>query len=187
MMEWIKENGLISDVRFGFMTGKFSVEQLCRLMNDLESKKGKALFLFSVDCKREYDRKGNVAVYKRLKDNGLPSAHTSSTFCLAELSKSLARLESHLPGYLYASECPQGLPLPPLKELNSKSKGTYPYADHNTICLQTRPNESRPEFIQRTGSVVNSVEATHRKIKGVLAKGRSVLTPFFQHFQGTEI
>jgi len=40
--------------------------------------------------------------------NGTP---TSSTFCFAELSKSLARLEAHLPGYLYASEfhkvCPQ--------------------------------------------------------------------------------
>jgi hypothetical protein len=42
-------------------------------MNDLESKKGKALFLLSVDLKGAYDRVDSVTLYKRLKDNGLPS------------------------------------------------------------------------------------------------------------------
>ena len=73
MIQWIKENDLISDLQFGFMAGKSSVDQLCRLMNDLESKKGKALFLLSVDLKGANDRVDNVTVYKRLKDKGLPS------------------------------------------------------------------------------------------------------------------
>ena len=55
------------------MAGKSSVDQLCRLMNDLDSKKGKELFLLSVDLKGAYDRLDNVTQYKRLKDNGLPS------------------------------------------------------------------------------------------------------------------
>jgi len=42
-------------------------------MNDLDSKKGKELFLLSVDLKGAYDRLDKVTQYKRLKDNGLPS------------------------------------------------------------------------------------------------------------------
>ena len=92
---------------------------------------------------------------------------------------------------------PQGLPSAPilfklyinatLKELNSKSRGTYPYVDDNNICKQTRPNEFRQEFIHKTSSVVNFVQRTYRKNKGVLAKAKNVLIPFFQQFQGTEI
>jgi len=123
--------------------------------------------------------------------NGTP---TSSTFCFAELSKSLARLEAHLPGYLYGSEfhnvCPQhqfSATYTSMQLWSSRSKGTYPYADDNTICIQTRSNESRREFIHKTSSVVNSVERTYRKIKRVLAKAKNALIPFFQQFEGTAI
>jgi len=92
---------------------------------------------------------------------------------------------------------PQGLPWAPilfnlyiratLKEFTSKTTGTCPCADDNTICIQTHPNESRAEFIHRTSSVVNSFEGTYPKMKCVPAKPKSVLIPFFQQFEGTEI
>jgi hypothetical protein len=44
LVHWIQEERLVSDIQFGFMAGKSSVDQLCRLTNDLESKKGKADF-----------------------------------------------------------------------------------------------------------------------------------------------
>jgi hypothetical protein len=45
------EERLLSDIQFGFMAGKSSVDQLCLLMDELESKKGKAGFLLSIDLK----------------------------------------------------------------------------------------------------------------------------------------
>ena len=181
------------------MGGKSSVDQLCRLMNDLESKKGKALFLLSVDLKGAYDRVDNITLYKRLKDNGLPSEWHPYVFNL--LFRRTFKVTSQTgSSYSWIPLCigvPQGLPSAPilfnlyinatLKELNSRSKGTYPYADENTICIQTRSNESRREFIHKTSSVVNSVDRVYRKIKRVLAKAKSVLIPFPQQFQATEI
>jgi hypothetical protein len=41
LVHWIQDEGLVSDIQFGFMTGKSPVDQLCRLMNDLEWKKGR--------------------------------------------------------------------------------------------------------------------------------------------------
>jgi hypothetical protein len=165
MIQWIKKNGLTSDLQFGFMAGKSSVDQLCRLMNDLESKNGKALFLLSVDLKGAYDRVDKFTVYKRLQDNGLPSEWHPYVFNLLfrrtfKVSSQTKMSSSWIP---LRSGVPQGLPSAPilftlyidatLKELNSKSRGTNPYADDNTICIQTRPNESCPEFIHRTSSV----------------------------------
>jgi hypothetical protein len=60
LVHWIQEERLVSDIQFGFMTGKSCVDQLCRLMNDLESKKGKAGLLLSIDLKGAYDRVDNV-------------------------------------------------------------------------------------------------------------------------------
>jgi len=185
-------NDLVSDLQFGFMAGKSSVDRLCRLMNGLESKKGKALFLLSVDLKGEHDRVDNVTQYMSLKDDGLPSEWHPCVFNLlfrrtfqvtsqTEISSSWMPLRIGVP---------QGLPSAPilfnlyinatLKELNSRSKCTYSYANDNTICIQTCHNESRREFIHRTSSVVNSVEKTYRKIKGVLAKTKSALIRFFR-------
>jgi hypothetical protein len=159
-------------------------------MNDFERKKGKALFLLSVDLKGAYDRVDNVTLYKRLKDNGLPSEWHVYVFNLLfhrtfKVTSQTGSSSSWIPLCIGVS---QGLPSPPilfnlyinatLKELNSRSKGTYPYADDNTICIQTSSNESSQEYIHRTSSVVNSVERTYRKIKGVLAKAKSVLIPF---------
>jgi len=106
MIQWIKENDLISDLQFGFMAAESSVDLLCRLMNDLGSKKDKALLLLSVDLKGAYTgwTKSQYTTGSKTMDcrrNGTP---TSSTFWLAELSNSQNRLESHLPGYLNASE-----------------------------------------------------------------------------------
>jgi len=60
LVHWMQEEFLVSDIQFGFMVGKSSVDQMCRLMNDLESKKGKAGFLLSIDLKGGYDRVDNV-------------------------------------------------------------------------------------------------------------------------------
>jgi hypothetical protein len=73
MIKWIKEHDLISDLQFGSMAGTSFVDQLCRFMNDLKSKKCKALFLLSVDLKGAYDRVDNLILYKRLKDDRLSS------------------------------------------------------------------------------------------------------------------
>jgi hypothetical protein len=190
MIQWIKENDLISDFQFGFMAGKSFVDQLCGLMNDLESKKDKALFLLSVDSKGAYDRADNVTLYKRLKDNGLPSEWHPNVFNLlfCRTFKVTSQTESSSSWIPLRIGVPQGLPSAPilfklyinatLKELNSWSKGTYLDVDDNTICIQTRSNESRREFIHRTSSVANSVGRTYRKIKGVIAKAKSVLILF---------
>jgi hypothetical protein len=159
-------------------------------MNDLESKKGKSLFLSSVDLKGAYDRVENVTLYKRLKDNGLPSEWYPYVFNLLfrRTFKVTSQTGSSCSWTSLRIGVSQGLPSAPilfnlyinatLKELNSRSKGTYLYADYKTICIQTRSNESRREFIHRSSSVVNSVERTYRKIKGVFAKAKSVLIPF---------
>ena len=70
----------MSDIQFGFMIGKSSVDQLCRLMNDLESKKGKAGFLLSIDLKGAYDRVDNVKLYRKLKESGMPAQWHSYIF-----------------------------------------------------------------------------------------------------------
>jgi len=58
----------VSDMQFGFMAEKSSsVDKLCRLMNDLESKQGNADFLLSIDLKGAYDRVENVNLYRKLK------------------------------------------------------------------------------------------------------------------------
>jgi hypothetical protein len=44
LVHCIQEERLVSDIQFGFMAGKSSVDQLCCLMSDMESKKGKAGF-----------------------------------------------------------------------------------------------------------------------------------------------
>jgi hypothetical protein len=55
-------------MQFGFMAEKSSsVDKLCRLMNDLESKQGNADFLLSIDLKGAYDRVENVKLYRKLK------------------------------------------------------------------------------------------------------------------------
>ena len=46
LVHLIQEERLVSDIQFGFMTGKSSVDQLCRLMNDIESKKGRQASYF---------------------------------------------------------------------------------------------------------------------------------------------
>jgi len=61
LVHWIQEERLVSIIQFGFMAGKSSVDQLCRLMNDLESKKEKAGFQLSIDLNGAYDRVGSIA------------------------------------------------------------------------------------------------------------------------------
>ena len=46
---WIQEERFVSEIQFGFMTSKSSVDQLCRLINTLTRKK--AAFLVSIDLK----------------------------------------------------------------------------------------------------------------------------------------
>ena len=82
LVNWIQEERLVSDIQFGFMTGKSSVDQLCRLMNDLESKKGKAGLLLSIDLKGAYDRVDNVKLYRKLKESGMPAQWHSDIFHL---------------------------------------------------------------------------------------------------------
>ena len=92
LVHWIQEERLVSDIQFGFMAGKSSVDQLCRLMNDLESKKGKADFLLSIDLKGAYDRVANVKLYRKLKESGmlcqLNGTLTSFTYSSTGSSKS---------------------------------------------------------------------------------------------------
>jgi hypothetical protein len=73
LLKLVQEERLVSDIQFGFMVGKSSVDQLCRLMNDLESKKGKAGFLLSIDLKGAYDRVDNVKLYRKLKESVMPA------------------------------------------------------------------------------------------------------------------
>lgn len=199
LLDWIRENNLITDLQFGFMAGKSSVDQLCRLMNDLESKKGTAMFLLSVDLKGAYDRVDNILLYNKLKDSGLPEEWRPYIFHLL-FSRSFkvisnTGISSHWTPLRIG--VPQGLPSAPilfnlyinatLKELNAKSSGSYPYADDNTLGIQSRARESRPELVHRTASFVNMVESRYRQIKGVLAKSKSVLIPFFQKFEQDRI
>jgi hypothetical protein len=51
-------------------------------MNDLESKKGKAGFLLSIDLKGPYDRVDNVKLYRKLKESGMPTQWHSYIFHL---------------------------------------------------------------------------------------------------------
>ena len=48
LVHWIQEERLVSDIQFGFMVGKSSVDQLCRLMNDLESKRPRQASYFAL-------------------------------------------------------------------------------------------------------------------------------------------
>ena len=67
LLKLVQEERLVSDIQFGFMVGKSSVDQLCRLMNDLESKKGKRGFLLSIDLKGAYDGVDHANLYRKLK------------------------------------------------------------------------------------------------------------------------
>ena len=82
VVHWIQEERLVCDIQFGFMTEKSSVDQVCRLMNDLESKNGKAGLLLSIDLKGAYDRVDNVKLYRKLKESGMPTQWHSYIFHL---------------------------------------------------------------------------------------------------------
>jgi len=51
-----------------------------------------------------------------------------------------------------------------LEELNSRSNGSYPYADENTLRYRTRHKESKPEFVSRMRRVLVSVEKGYENI-----------------------
>jgi hypothetical protein len=70
-----------------------------------------------------------------------------------------------------------------LEELNSRSNGSYPYADDNTLRYHARHKESKPEFVSRMCQVLASVEKAYHKIKGVLSKEKSDLLPVFQKME----
>jgi len=116
LVNWIQEERLVSDIQFGFMTGKSSVDQLCRLMNDLESKKGKAGLLLSIDLKGAYDRVDNVKLYRKLKESGMPAQWHSYIFHLLfdRQFKVLSKTGMSSTWRPLRIGVPQGLPSAPL-------------------------------------------------------------------------
>jgi hypothetical protein len=174
MIQWIKENDLISDLQFGFMAGKSSVYQLCGLMNDFERKKGKAIFLLSIDLKGAYDRVDNVTLYKRLKDNGLLSECLSYVFNL--LFRPTIKVSSWngissfwIPPRIAV---PQGQPLSidPLELVHQCKVEGAQLEEQMYLCLRGCQNNLHTDTPQ-----------------GVLAKAKGALIIFFQPFQGPEI
>jgi len=74
-----------------------------------------------------------------------------------------------------------------LEELNSRSNGSYPYADDNTLRYHARHKESKPEFVSRMSRVLVSVEKGYEKIKGVLSKQKRALLPMFHRIDEVNI
>jgi hypothetical protein len=113
LVHWIQEEGLVSDIQFGFMAGKSSVDQLRRLMNGLGSKKGKAGFLRSIDLKGAYDQVDNVKLYRKLKESGIPAQWHSYIFHLLfdRQLKVLSKTGMSSTWRLSASECLKVFPL----------------------------------------------------------------------------
>jgi hypothetical protein len=141
-------------------------------MNDLESEKGKAGFLLSIDLKGAYDRVDNVKLYLKLKESGMPAQWHSYIFHLLfdQHFKVLSETGMSSTWRPLRIVVPQGLPSAPLlfnlyinatlEELNSRSNGSYHYADDNTLRYHTRHKESKPEFVSRI--------STHRDARGIL-------------------
>jgi len=92
---------------------------------------------------------------------------------------------------------PQGLPSAPLlfkiyinatlEELNSRSNGSYPYADDNTLRYHARHKESKPELVCRMRRVLVSAQKGYQKIKGALSKEKSALLPVLQRIEEANI
>ena len=151
-------------------------------MDDLESKKGKTGFLFSIDLKGAYDRVDNVKLYCKLKESGMPAQWHSYIFHLLfdRQFKVLSKTGMSSTWRPLRIGVPQGLPSAPLlfnlyinttlEELNSGRNGSYPYADDNILLYHTRHKECKPEFVSRMRRVLVSVEKGYEKIKGVLSK-----------------
>jgi hypothetical protein len=177
LVHWIQEERLVSDIQFGVMAGKSSVDQLCRLMNDLKSKKGKAGFLLSIDLKGVHDRVHNVKLYRKLKESCMAAQWHSYIFHLLfdRQFKVVSKTGMSSTWRPLRIVVPQGLPSAPLllnlyinltlEELNSRSIGSYPYADDNTLRYHARHKESKPEFVSRMRRVLVSVEKGYQKIK----------------------
>jgi len=157
---------LITDLQFGFMAGKSSVDQLCSLMDDQESKKGTAMFLLSVDLNWAYRRVDNLLMYKKLKEKGLQKNGDpiSFTYSLVDISKWSLTQVFRPPGLVHwLPSTPIWFNLyiePTLKELNRHA--WYLYADDNTLSIQSRPKESRSELFHGTASLVNIVDGRYR-------------------------
>ena len=132
------------------MAEKSSVNELCRLVNDLESKEGMAMFLLSVDFKGAYDRFDNVLVYKELRDSGIPEEWRPCTFKLLFIrsfkvisytgnssSWTLLRIGARQ-GSLSAAILPNLYINATLKELNEEGNGSHLDADDNTLGIPAR-------------------------------------------------
>ena len=81
LVHWIQEERLVSNIQFGFMTGKSSVDKRRRLMNDLEWKRGGSFptFHLSIDLKGASERVDNVKLYRKVKESGMALLHLSLT------------------------------------------------------------------------------------------------------------
>jgi len=127
---------------------KSSVQRLRRLMSNLESKKGKALFLLSLDLKGTYERVDNILLYSKLK----ASVHLhewrsyifhllcSGTFKVLNpsgISSTWTPLWIVVPQRLHSAQNFFNLYInATVKELSCTSSEAYSYAD--TLGLQSR-------------------------------------------------
>jgi hypothetical protein len=156
-----QEERLVSDIQFGFMAGKSSVDQLCRLVNDLESKKGKAGFLLNIDLKGAYDRVDDVKLYRKLKESRMPEQWHSYLFYLVfdRQFKVLSKTGMSSTWRPLRIGVPQDLPSAPLlfnlyineilETMNFRSNGSHPYADDNTSTItHVKRNQTLSSFIR---------------------------------------
>ena len=120
----------------------------------------------TIDLKGAFDRVYNVKLFSKLKESGMPAEWHSYIFHLLFdwQFKVPSKTGMSSTWRLLRIGVPQGLLSAPLLfnlyinatlgKLNSRSNGSYPYADDKTLRYHARHKESKPEFVSRIRRVL---------------------------------